>query len=524
MRRLYAIFVVVSLLSLLAFGGVAAQEEKVLVVGLSEDYNGLDVHRAYEPGGSLVHKAVYDTLVTFPPDSVSEILPNLAASWTISEDGLVYTFTLRDDVVFSNGDPLTAGDVVFSFNRMKNLKDNPAFLADGIASVEAADDLTVVLTLAAPDPAILAKLVFDAFSVVNAEVVRAQGGTDAENAAEADTAELWFNDNSAGTGPYMVASYEPAVQTVLVRNPNYWAEAPYFDRIIIRNMPEASTQKLALEAGDIAIAMDIAADQLPSLEGNENITVFSTQSDTLIFLLMNQDPEIGGPMSDPKVQLAVRYALDYEGFKLLVGVGTGIPAAMVPLGFAGALDASEALPRDLEMARSLLAEAGYSDGFTVDLQYPDFTYIGTQFSLVAQKVQADLAEVGIMVNLVPEEMQVSLEGYRAGQQGFSLWLWNPDYYDTLDYVEFLPGGVVGLRANWTDENADATILELRDRVKVETDPEVRDELFREIQLYEQQSGPFAPLFQPGVHFAYTSALKGFAYNGQWRVDLAALSF
>jgi len=129
-----------------------------------------------------------------------------------------------------------------------------------------------------------------------------------------------------------------------------------------------------------------------------------------------------------------------------------------------------------------------------------------------------------MVNLVPEEMQVSLEGYRAGQQGFSLWLWNPDYYDTLDYVEFLPGGVVGLRANWTDENADATILELRDRVKVETDPEVRDELFREIQLYEQQSGPFAPLFQPGVHFAYTSALKGFAYNGQWRVDLAALSF
>jgi len=314
------------------------------------------------------------------------------------------------------------------------------------------------------------------------------------------------------------------VQTVLVRNPNYWAGAPYFDRIIIRNMPEASTQKLALEAGDIAIAMDIAADQLPSLEGNENITVFSTQSDTLIFLLMNQDPEIGGPMSDPKVQLAVRYALDYEGFKLLVGVGTGIPAAMVPLGFAGALDASEALPRDLEMARSLLAEAGYPDGFTVDLQYPDFTYIGTQFSLVAQKVQADLAEVGIMVNLVPEEMQVSLEGYRAGQQGFSLWLWNPDYYDTLDYVEFLPGGVVGLRANWTDENADATILELRDRVKVEIDPEVRNELFREIQLYEQQSGPFAPLFQPGVHFAYTSALKGFAYNGQWRVDLAALSF
>jgi peptide/nickel transport system substrate-binding protein len=523
MRRILLGILVTSLL-LLAIGGAAAQEEKVLVVGLSEDYNGLDVHRAYEPNGALIHKSIYDTLVTFPADSVSEIIPNLAAEWDISDDGLVYTFTLRDDVVFSNGDPLTAEDVVFSFNRMKNLKDNPAFLADGIESVEAADDLTFVLTLAQPDPAILAKLVYDAFSVVNAEVVQAEGGTDAEDAAEADTAELWFDNNSAGTGPYVLDNYEPTVQTVLVRNENYWGEAPYFDRIIILNMPEAATQKLALEAGDIDIAMDVTSDQLPSFEGNESVEVFSTQSDTLIFLLMNQDAEVGGPVSDPTVQLAVRYALDYEGLAILGGVGTDNPAAMVPIGFGGALDPSEGLDRDLDRARELLAEAGYADGLTIDLQYPDFNYIGTQFSLVAQKVQADLAEVDITVNLVPEELQVSLDAYRSGQHGFGLWLWNPDYYDTLDYVEFLPEGVVGNRANWTDDNADEAILALRDAVKVETDPDVRNELFREIQIYEQESGPFAPLFQPGVHFAYDATLQGFTYNGQWRVDLALLSF
>jgi len=522
MRRFLRLFLVVAV-CLTAFGAVSAQEEKVLVGGLSEDYNGLDVHRAYEPGGSLVHKAVYDTLVSFPADSVSESVPNLAASWEISEDGLVYTFTLRDDVVFSNGAALTAADVVCSFNRMKNLKDNPSFLADTIASVEAADDLTVILTLTQPDPAILAKLVFDAFSVVNAEEVKAQGGTDAADAAETDTAELWFDDNSSGTGPYMLDVYEPTVQTVLVRNPNYWGDAPYFDRIIIRNMPEASAQKLALEAGDIAIAMDISSDQLPSLEGNASVQVFSPQSDTLIFLLMNQNPEVGGPMSDPKVQLAVRYALDYEGLRILGGTGTNNPAAMVPIGFAGALDPSEALPRDLDQARALLAEAGYADGFEVDLRYPDFTYIGTSFSLIAQKVQADLAEAGITVTLVPEEFQVSLDAYRAGEHGFGLWLWNPDYYDTLDYVEFLPAGVVGNRAQWTDENADQAILDLRDAVKVETDPAARNDLFREIQLYEQQSGPFAPLFQPGVHFAYAADLQGFTYNSQWRVDLALLS-
>lgn len=453
MRRLLALLLVVSL-SAIAFGGVGAQEETVLVVGLSEDYHSLDPNRAYEPGGSLVHHSVYDTLVTFPPDSVSEILPNLAASWEISDDGLVYTFTLRDDVVFSNGDPLTAEDVVFSFNRMKNLKDNPSFLADTIASVEAPDDLTVVLTLTQPDAAILAKLIFDAFSVVNADVVRAQGGTDAEDAAETDTAEAWLMNNSAGTGPYMVESYEPTVQTVLVRNPNYWGEPPYFDRIIIRNLPETSTQKLALEAGDIDIAMDVIADQLPSFEQNPDIEVFSTQSDTLIFLLMNQDPEIGGPVSDPVVQRAIRYALNYEEMRVLSGPGANTPAAMVPIGFAGALDPSEALAQDQDLARELLAEAGYPDGFDIDLEYPDWNYIGTEFGIFAQKVQADLAEVGINVTLVPQEFQVSLDAYRNGEQGFSLWLWNPDYQDTLDYVEFLPGGVVGLRANWTDENAD----------------------------------------------------------------------
>ncbi|MEP0762500.1 MAG: ABC transporter substrate-binding protein [Chloroflexota bacterium] len=522
MRRFLVLLLVVSLSITFAGTAAAQEEEKVLVVGLSEDYKSLDPSRAYEPGGSLIHHSVYDTLVTFPSDSVSEILPNLAASWDISEDGLVYTFSLRDDVVFSNGDPLTAEDVVFSFNRMKNLKDNPSFLADTIASVEATDDLTVVMTLTQPDPAILAKLIFDAFSVLNADEVRANGGTDAPDAAETDTAEGWLMSHSAGTGPYMVESYDPTVQTVLVRNPNYWGEPAYFDRIIIRNLPETSTQKLALEAGDIDIAMDVIADQLPSFESNPDIQVFSTQSDTLIFLLCNQDPAIGGPVSNPLVQRAIRYAMNYEELRFLSGKGANTPAAMVPIGFAGALDPSEALTRDLDMARSLLAEAGYPDGFEINLEYPDWNYIGTDFNIVAQKVQADLAEVGIKATLVPQEFQMSLEAYRGGRQGFSLWLWNPDYQDTLDYVEFLPGGVVGNRANWTDANADPEILALRDAVKVETDAAKRNELFREIQLYEQESGPFVPLFQPGVHFAFRSDLQGFSYNGQWRVDLTLL--
>ena len=347
MRRALILLLIVSISVVgLSFTTASARQEKILVVGLSEDYKALDPGLAYEPGGSLIYHSVYDTLVTFPSDSVSQILPNLAASWTISDDGTVYTFKLRTDVTFSNGDPLTAADVVFTFNRMKNLKGNPAFLADTIKSVEAADDHTVVLTLTQPDPAILAKLIFDAFSVVDAKEVRANGGTDAADAAQTDTAEAWFNAHSSGTGPYMLESYEPTVQTVLVRNPNYWAEQPYFDRIIIRDLPEASTQKLALEAGDIDISMDVTADQLASYQQNDQLTVFSTQSTTLIFLLCNEDPTIGGPVSNKQVQLAIRYALNYDELRVLSGEGAGTPAAMVPIGFAGALDPTQALKTD----------------------------------------------------------------------------------------------------------------------------------------------------------------------------------
>ncbi len=494
-----------------------------LVVAITEDTVSYDPQRAFETLPTIVHKATYDTLVTFPADNVGSIEPELAESWEISDDGTVYTFTLADGPTFSNGDPVLASDVVFSFNRLKNLAGNPSFLAETIASVEAPDDKTVVLTLTQPDPSILAKLVFDSFGVVSQKMVEEQGGTSAEDAATADTAEEWLNQNSAGSGPYILESWEPTVETVLVRNENYWGEAPAIDRIIFRNAAEAATQKIQLEAGDIDIAMDLTADQLPSLEGAENVTVYQDLSDTLIFLKANNDPEIGGPMADPLVQKAIRYAIDYDGVRALGGGESVIPASIIPAGFLGAYPADSGIQRDVEQAKALLTEAGYPDGLDVDLAYPDITFVGVNFGTFAQKIQADLAEAGINVTLAPAEMGVALEAYRQGTEPFGLWLWLPDYRDPLDYVEFLPEGVVGLRTMWTDENADQTIKDLRDEVKVETDDATRAEMFGQIQDYLMESGPYAPILQPGMQIGLNSDLQGFVYNPQWRVDVSLLS-
>ncbi len=494
-----------------------------LVIAIAEDTASYDPQRSYETLPTIVHKATYQNLVSFPEDSVEQVIPDAAASWEISEDGTVYTFTLADGITFSDGSPLTAADVVFSFNRLANLKGNPSFLFNGIVSVEAPDDQTVVLTLAQPDPAILAKLVFDAFGIVNMDVVMEQGGTDAEDAATADTAEEWLNQNSAGSGPYVLESWEPGVETVLVRNENYWGEAPAMARVIFRNIPEAATQKIQLEAGDIDIAWDLTADQVAGMGDTEGVTIYQGLSDTIVFLKGNQDPEIGGPAADPLVQEAIRYALDYEGMRLLAGGQTVTPASMLPVGFLGAYEANSGPTRDLDKVAELLAEAGYADGVELDIVYPDFTFAGVNFGTFAQKVQADLTEAGFTATLAPAELQVALEAYRQGTEPFGLWLWLPDYRDSVGYVDFLPEGTVGNRVNWTADNADEEILALRDTLRVETDDEVRAGLFGEMQDYLIAKGPYAPIIQPGLQVGLSSDLEGFVYNPQWRVNVALLS-
>ena len=499
------------------------QAPKALVIAKSEDTVSLDPGRAFEILPSIIHKATYQTLVTFPDDSANEIRPLLAKKWDISPDGKQYTFTLRGDAKFNDGTPVTAKDVVFSWMRLKNIKGNPSSLAANISRVEAKDEHTVVLTLENADPSILSQLVNTSFSVVNSEAVKKQGGTDAPDADKTDKAKQWLNQHSEGSGPYLIEKWEPKVETVLVRNPDYWGKPPAIERVVIRNIADAATQKLQLEAGDVDIALDLTADQMPSLQSNPKVRAYQARGDVVFFLLMNQDKTIGGPLSDPKVQQAVRLALDYEGIKQLLGGQAATPPSIIPIGFFGAYGEDKALKRDVEGAKKLLAEAGFGQGFDVDLRYPDFTFSGFNFATTAQKIQADLAEVGVTVNLKGSEVGVWLDEYRQGKQRFSLSLWGPDFRDPGNYLEFMPERKVGLRANWANANSDKTIQALRDKASVETDPAERAKLFAAIQDYLQQNGPFAPVVQSGVQIGLNSALQGFVFNPQWVVDVALLS-
>jgi peptide/nickel transport system substrate-binding protein len=523
MNRLKYGLVLFTLLALLVgVFGTAIAQEKVLVIGHSEVTDSYDPAHGFTQTTGMVNHATYSQLVTFPDEDASEILPQLADSWSISDDGLTYTFTLNQDAIFSNGDDVDSDDVVFSIQRLQNVDGNPSFLSDHLVETVAHDENTVSITLDNVRPSFLSELTSYAFSITNADLVRANGGTDAMDAATTDSAEDSLNSQSAGSGAYVLDVWEPQVRTELVRNENFWGDQPYFDRVIIINMTEAATQKAALQAGEIDLALDLSPDQMPSLKDNPNIEVFSGTSNHTHFILMNMDPEIGGPFSNPTVQLAVRYALDYEGYKTLWGGVT--PGTNMWVGLFSAFGEDRAFSRDLDKARELLAEAGYADGIDVTLQYPDFSLIGVNFNTNAQKIQADLAEVGINVTLEPGEVQVSLEQYRNGEQGFAYWLWGPDILDPVDFLSFLPGGKVAKeRTNWFFDDVPADIQDLINAARSTSEAETRREIFTALQEYNQQSGPYAPFNVPQVQTAYKASLQGYVLHPRWGLDVAILS-
>ncbi|MGQ9598544.1 MAG: ABC transporter substrate-binding protein [Anaerolineae bacterium] len=497
-----------------------APKPKELIIGAGFDQTTLDPGRAFEIVAGMVHKATYNTLVTWADDSVSEIVPDLAESWTVSEDGKVFTFKLRKGVKFHSGNEMTAADVKWSWERAMGLKGNPSFLFDGVVSIDTPDDYTVVVTKEKPDPAFLAKSTFFVFAVLDSKTVMEHGGTSGPDADQTDKAEEWLNQNSAGTGPFILKSWVPETEVVVEKFPDYWRGPAFFDRVIYRHIPDAATQKLTLEAGDIDIATEIKGDQVPVLQANPEIKVIEGLGTDMFFLLCNMNPELtNGIMSDERVRMAIRYAIDYEGILSLVGGSAITPATIVPYGFMGAWGPDRALKRDLDKAKQLLADAGYPNGFDIEMEYPTkFARSGVDFDIIAEKVQADLAEVGINVTLKPGELMTVLARYRAGEEGFSFWMWGADYYDVSDYLEFLPEGIVGLRAQWTDERADQEIKDLRDAAAVEMDNKKRAEIWSDIQAYMQMKGPFVPLVQPGKAIAIRQWVKGYVFNEAWKVD------
>jgi peptide/nickel transport system substrate-binding protein len=230
--------------------------ETLIIVRNMDDYVTNDPNRQYEYTAQMFDQSAYDTLVTVEAPDFTKIQPKLTERWEISSDGLTYNFHLRKGVKFSSGNRLTANDVRFSFLRLKNLQDNPSFFMDPVKDIQVVNDTTVKVTLSAPDASFLAALAAPPTGILDSKTVIARGGTDAGNAKDVDKATPWLNEQSAGSGPYILTSFRKNEQATLERNPGYWGPTPYFAKIVFLHVKDGTTQREMVERGDADIAQD----------------------------------------------------------------------------------------------------------------------------------------------------------------------------------------------------------------------------------------------------------------------------
>jgi peptide/nickel transport system substrate-binding protein len=476
----------------------------------------LDPARMFEPTGLMIDHVLYDTLLTYKGSDVTTPVPDLATSYTASPDAKTYTFTLRKGVTFANGDPVTAADVVFSLMRTKNVNGNPSFLMAGITATSPSPD-TVVLTSATPNTAIPAILTNPALGIVDAKKVQAAGGSDATNAATADKAETALNTTSEGSGPYTLTSYSTTTQVVLTANPKYWGPKPKYTKIVIRNV-QAPVQKLDVLKGESQIAVDLSPAQAQGMSG---VQIVNGASPNLFFLLTNDNPKISKVTSNPDFQQAVRYGINYQSLVQLAGKGAVQAAGIIPSMFLGSLPAGSGVTYDLSKAKAALAAAGVGHP-TLTLVYPsDIQVNGISFGDLAARVQQDLQQVGINVQLQGQSIQVALNSYRGGQEAMGLWYWGPDFPDPSDYLNFLPGALVGLRAGWV-KGADPSLEAMGTTAAGTTQKAARETLYQQIQRSMNNSSPFMPLIQPAQILVGATSVKNLQSNALWLVDLGEL--
>ncbi|MEV2237204.1 ABC transporter substrate-binding protein [Micromonospora sp. NPDC049891] len=498
-----------------ANGGAAT----TLTVNTSFVLKTLDPGRVYEATGLTAVHALYDTLLTFEGSDVGTPVPALAESYETSADAKTFTFKLRSGVTFSDGSPLTADDVVFSLNRLKNIKGSPAVTVSEL-SVSKTDDSTVVVTSATPNPNVPVVLAMPSTGVLNAKVAQDNGAKDGEDAAQGDTAQQYLDTNSIGSGPYVLKSYEPESQVVLEANPNYWGDKPQFERVVLRNM-DVQTQKLTMQRAESAeISLDISGKLLDGLPASLQT---SGVQDTVYFLFLNADPAVSAVTSNPKFNQALRAAIDYQGIAALYGEGAAPGAGLVAPAFPGTLPESEASTRDVAKAKALLAEAGLTNP-TVTFNYPAITYKGVDLGTVATKVQGDAAEAGITLELNPQPLTTFLDEMRGGKSplGFTPQSLNYPVADSL-INNMAPGQATALRSGWTVERAEPAIVAAGEKVTETLDLAARATAMQEWQRLMNQSSPYIVLASNSSTVVATADLTGADYSAAgWQVDVAAV--
>lgn len=512
-RKIYIFVSVLVSVAILIFLGVQPGWAKdSLVVARQDDTASLDPAKSYEQGGWGILDQIYEKLVNFRGDDFSHVVPELAESWHVSDDGKIWTFYIRNNVRFSSGNPLTADAVIFSLRRALTLAANSSWVLTQFGlttdSIVKIDNYTVQIVLQEPyAPGLfLASLTPPIGSILDPKIVM-------EHEQNNDLGSAWLEEHSAGTGPYVLTkrTYEDPTQYMLTANEHYWREPPIFANLDVRGIQEPFEQMLMLQQGEIDIAWNLKTDQVVSLTGNPDIQIAETLTLYITYVWMNQG---FAPFSNQHVRQAIRYAINYDDMimHILQGAGETIQT-FIPKGLFGYTSKTE-YGYDPERAIELLTEGGFPNGFTVTLKCLDYS----PWIELASWIQKDLAEIGITVEILQMD-GAKLYQEALGVRDFELllWEWGIDYPDPDSLAKpFAHSDSLGEDATiqmlaWWCKYVNPETSMLSEQAARELNEKKRAELYQKITDIIRVDGPYVPLYnkihQYGVRTDVSDSIK-----------------
>jgi len=490
----------------LALGGCAtdtapggAASEQTLAYGISSEpadiKTGVDQGSAAKEVIALVRRGLLQY------DSDGQPAPALASEYEVSEDGLTYTFKLRADLKFSNGDSLTSADVKRTFQYFAEPDNGATYQTQfaGVTEIETPDDSTVVITLEKPQTAFPQVLADPLSSIVPDE-------------------PLDSNGSPVGAGPFMITKYNKGVSFTLEANPNFYnADNVQLDKIEMTFMPDAQTRVKALMSGQVQFIDYVPASDYKTLEESDGVTLDDVPG-LYGALLLNLTE---GPLAEPKVRQALAYAIDRESLNEVGTLGYGVPGGGLPIPEDNEYyDEEQAnfFSHDPDKAKDLLAEAGYEDGFSVELVTTS-QYFG--YTERAQVVKSDLAKVGIDVKLVTGDYANLIAKGDSGD--YDILLSGPPaaMSDPTSLTGAFIGGKSFVRSAGIDESLYADLL--KEGARTPNGPE-REEIYHELGEIFLENVPFVTTGQGTSAFAYSDSVEGFETIGGALVYSSMYSF
>lgn len=489
----------------------ATPPDTIVVAKQIDDIITLDPGEDYELSGVEMDTNIYDRLLRYEAEDVTKLVGGVAESWTVSPDGKVFTFKLRPNQVFQNGDKLTAEDAAFSLQRVVILDKTPAFLLDQLGWTK--DNVKDLVKATAPDTLeftiksdLAPSLVLNLMTSIVASVVDKKEAMAHEE--KGDLGNGWLKTHSAASGAYKLVSWKPDESVVLEANPKFRMGPPANKRVIIRHVPETSAQLLLVKQGDVDIARDLTPDQLNTLTGNKDVRVESFPGSDSWYISMNVAEE---HLKNPKVREALKYLVDYDGMvgSFLKGI-MFVHETFLPQGFLGASDYAP-FKLDVAKAKQLLAEAGYPNGFSLTLDARN----NSPSQEIAQSVQQTMGQAGIKVTIQPAELKAVLGTYRSRKHQLLLVNWGPDYFDPHTNADAFARNTdnsdkpatkpLAWRNSWYIPEISAETA----AAAKELDTKKRIAMYEDLQKKVTDDGPFILMFQTAQPVAFRNNVTGF---------------